>query len=70
MNSAQHDKDRSRGISRDMSPQAIARRLEIVSELREMAQFLGQAKRIDRKQPEVRILQHNSSQNSDDRGSR
>lgn len=42
---ADRDKARSRGVSRDMSPDAIARRLDIVSELRDLALSLGQAKK-------------------------
>lgn len=37
-------KRRSRGISTDMSPQAILRRLEIVSELRNFALELGRGR--------------------------
>lgn len=38
-------KSRSRGTSRDMSPDAINRRLDIVDELREFARELGDTKR-------------------------
>ncbi len=37
-------KDQSRGIGVDISPEAIARRLEIVDELREFARELMSAK--------------------------
>lgn len=37
----------SRGIDRDMAPEAIARRLDIVSRLREFTRFLGSSTRID-----------------------
>lgn len=37
-------KDQSRGVGVDMSPEAIARRLEIVDELREFAKELMSAK--------------------------
>lgn len=40
------DKTLSRGIGRDMSPAAIERRLDIVSELRAFTQFLGTARKI------------------------
>jgi len=36
----------SRGISRDMSPEAISRRLRIVSDLRILCLKLGRAKRL------------------------
>lgn len=36
----------SRGVSRDMSPQAIARRLKIVDELHELAKALGSSQRL------------------------
>lgn len=39
-------KRRSRGISDDMSPDAIARRLDIVNELHRVWQTLRQARRI------------------------
>ena len=38
-------KDRSRGISADMSPKGIARRLDILVELRELALLLSEARR-------------------------
>jgi len=40
-------KAQSRGISCDMTPEAIVRRLEIVDELRELARELQNAKRLD-----------------------
>lgn len=43
--SPDRDKTTSRGISRDMSPGAIGRRLDIVSELRALAQSLGTARK-------------------------
>ena len=45
---ADRAKARSRGVSRDMSPDAIARRLDIVSELRNLALQLGRAKKVER----------------------
>ena len=41
----------SRGISRDMSPEAIARRLEIVSELSELSHTLGKDQNLGKVQP-------------------
>jgi len=41
------DKKASRGISRDMSPQAISRRLRIASDLRILCLKLGRAKRVE-----------------------
>ena len=38
-------KNESRGISRDMSPAAISRRFDILTELYEMAKALERAKR-------------------------
>jgi hypothetical protein len=46
------DKQHSRGVSRDMSPSAIARRLDVVSQLRSFTQFLGQAKRVEKNRQE------------------
>jgi len=40
------DKKISRGISRDMSPEAISRRLRIVSDLRTLCLNLGRGKRL------------------------
>lgn len=45
-------KDNSRGVSCDMSPEAIARRLRIESELRAVSLRLGQAKKITEGRPE------------------
>jgi hypothetical protein len=42
-----HDKSKSRGASPDMSPEAIAHRLEIVSHLREVCLWLGTAKKVE-----------------------
>ena len=42
------DKSVSRGISSDMSPKAISRRLEIVSELYEIAKVLQGAEFLDK----------------------
>lgn len=39
-------KSRSRGISRDMSPQAISKRFDILVELHDVAVFLSDATRI------------------------
>ena len=39
-------KDLSRGISSDMSPEAVTRRLDLVDELRELAEELATAKRL------------------------
>jgi len=41
-----NDKDSSRGVSRDMSPAAIQRRLEIAVELYGLVRVLGRAERI------------------------
>ena len=41
----------SRGISRDMSPEAISRRLRIVSELRTLCLKLGKAEKVT---PEIK----------------
>ncbi len=40
------DKDKSRGVSCDMSPEAIARRIRIVSELRALSLKLAAAEKI------------------------
>jgi hypothetical protein len=49
-NSSEHQfqqaKSQSRGVSCDMSPEAILRRLDIVDELRELAKELQNAKRL------------------------
>ncbi len=42
----QQSKSRSRGVSCDMTPEAILRRLDIVDELRELARELQNAKRL------------------------
>ena len=42
----QQAKSQSRGVSCDMSPEAILRRLDIVDELRELAKDLQNAKRL------------------------
>lgn len=49
MNQSDKSKERSRGISFDMSPEAISRRLDIVSELRKFTKFLSTAKKIEPK---------------------
>ena len=41
----------SRGISRDMSAEAISRRLRIASDLHDVATMLGKAKRVGRVEP-------------------
>ena len=43
----------SRGVSRDMSPEAIARRLEIASQLHELSKMLGRSKRRGKIEPET-----------------
>lgn len=43
-------KDRSRGRGGDMSPEMIARRLDIVSELREWCALLATAREVGRKE--------------------
>jgi hypothetical protein len=53
MNRAKTDKHHSRGISRDMSPAAIAHRLDIVSQLRAFTQYLAEAKPIGPAKKEV-----------------
>lgn len=51
-----HDeKRRSQGISRDMSPHAIAHRLEIVSQLRSLSLWLSEAKPVDGQESEKRV---------------
>ena len=49
-NSSEHEfqqaKAQSRGVSCDMSPEAVLRRLDIVDELRELAKDLQNAKRL------------------------
>ncbi len=42
----QNAKSQSRGVSCDMSPDAVLRRLSIVDELRELARELKNAKRL------------------------
>jgi len=42
------DKNISRGISRDMSKEAISRRLRIVSDLRILCLKLGRAEKVER----------------------
>ncbi len=42
----QQSKAQSRGVSCDMSPEAILRRLDIVDELRDLAKDLRNAKRL------------------------
>jgi hypothetical protein len=44
--SSNDQKERSRGIGIDMSSKAVTRRLDIVDELRELAQELANAKRL------------------------
>jgi hypothetical protein len=44
-----HDKIHSRGISRDMCPESIERRLDIVSDLRSFTEFLSTARKIENK---------------------
>lgn len=45
---SEEDQARSRGVSRDMSAEAILRRLEIASELYELARGLQQAEFVGR----------------------
>lgn len=45
MSDAEQPKARSRGLSRDMSPQAIARRFDILVELDRLARALSSAAR-------------------------
>ena len=44
----------SRGISRDMSAEAISRRLRIASDLYDIAKILGKTKRVGRVEPTER----------------
>lgn len=44
-------KNRSRNYSRDMSPEAITRRLDTVVELNELCEWLGKGKRIGKVEP-------------------
>ncbi len=48
------DKLLSKGISGDMSPEAIARRLEILAELYDLAKCLRKARFADKVEPEER----------------
>ncbi|MFT4548488.1 MAG: hypothetical protein ACI8XO_001929 [Verrucomicrobiales bacterium] len=41
-------KDKSRGVSTEMSPKAISRRLDIMGELSELAFFLAKGKPVGR----------------------
>ncbi|MDX1926808.1 MAG: hypothetical protein SFV81_09830 [Pirellulaceae bacterium] len=43
---ASERKDLSRGMGIDMSPEAVARRFDLVDELRELAEELANAKRL------------------------
>ncbi len=56
-------KSKSRGISRDMSPEAISRRLDILVELHEVAQALANAKRVGKAEP--RTVQARSLEDAD-----
>jgi hypothetical protein len=58
-------KKRSRGISTDMSPEAISRRIEIASQLYEMATLLKKAKKIGRASPEGRGADETNSAEKD-----
>ncbi|MFN6139554.1 MAG: hypothetical protein ACK480_13780 [Planctomycetota bacterium] len=44
--SGMEQKDRSRGVSVDMSSKAVTARIDIVDELRELAEELANAKRL------------------------
>lgn len=50
----EEQKSRSRGISRDMSSEAISRRLDILVELHEVARALARAERIGKARPRDR----------------
>ena len=50
----------SRGISRDMAPEAISRRLRIVSDLRDLCLKLGRSKKLKRER--TRVQQSDSSE--------
>ena len=45
-----NDKNRSRGMSRDMSPEAVSKRLRIVSNLRNLCLKLGRAETVKREE--------------------
>ena len=47
----EEQKSKSRGISRDMSPEAISKRFDILVELHEVAMALARAKRIGKAEP-------------------
>lgn len=47
----EHQKSRSRGISRDMSPEAISKRFDILVELHELAKALSRAKPLGKAEP-------------------
>ena len=48
----EEQKSKSRGNSRDMSPEAISKRLDILVELHEVATALASAKRLGKAEPE------------------
>ena len=57
------DKSVSRGISSDMSPEAISRRLEIVSELYELAKVLQGAQfvgKVEQRTPPDETIDHDA----------
>jgi hypothetical protein len=56
MKKAEKRKVRSRGISRDMSPQAISRRFDILVELDRVARELRSASRKKEQPPEQKTI--------------
>lgn len=46
-------KNASRGISTDMSPEAIARRFDVLQQLNELCDWLSRAKRLGPVKPEA-----------------
>ena len=47
----EHAKRSSRGVSRDMAPEAISKRFDILVELHELARALAAAKRLGKAEP-------------------
>ena len=55
MNEIEHEKSKSRGVSRDMSPRAISRRFDILVELDRLSGELQNARRKEEQTPEQKI---------------
>jgi len=54
-------KSLSRGLSRDMSPDAVLRRLEIASELRDLAMTLAAGQRLGKKETSPEVVEQDAS---------